>query len=79
MVHPITPTRYNEDIKVMKMENRHNCNLCKKTTIITQIGAICLGNKYRGKVIEEDDAICDEYEFGDLSNFQKRFLKLRNR
>lgn len=42
----------------------HNCNLCKKTKVFCEIGNVCFGERYRGKIIDKDDTICDEYEFG---------------
>lgn len=49
----------------------HNCNLCKKTTMISRIGAICLDGKFRGKPIKHDDTICEEYEFGGFIELTK--------
>ncbi len=54
----------------------HNCNLCKKTTIIPLVGAICFGERFRGKPIERDNAICDEYEFGGFIELAKGILNI---
>lgn len=59
-------------------ETCHNCNLCKKATMISRIGAICLGEKFRGKPIKHDDTICEEYEFGGFIDLAKEVLSIPN-
>lgn len=56
----------------------HNCNLCKKKTIIPQIGVICFGEKFRGKNIEKNNEICEEYEFGGFIDLAKEVLSIPN-
>lgn len=58
------------------MENNHNCNLCKHAKIFPKIGNICYGKKYRGKVIEKDDTICEEYEFGGFVELSEKLSKI---
>lgn len=55
----------------------HNCNLCKNKTYISRIGNVCTGEKFRGKPIEKDDTVCDEYEFGGFIELEESIYRLR--
>lgn len=58
------------------MEHKgHNCNLCKNTTLL-KIGKICIGKKFEGKIIEKDDKICDEYEFGGFIDLSQKLTQI---
>lgn len=57
-------------------EKGHNCNLCKKSELFPQIGNVCLGEKCRGKIIEDNDTICEEYEFGGFIELAERLKKI---
>lgn len=54
----------------------HNCNLCKNKIYLSQIGNVCTGEKYRGKIIEKDDNVCDEYEFGGFISLAENISKI---
>lgn len=55
----------------------HNCNLCKKSKLFPKIGNVCLGEKYRGKIIEDNDKICEEYEFGGFIELAEGLKKIQ--
>lgn len=57
-------------------EKVHNCNLCKNTKLFSKIGNVCFGKKHRGKIISEDDAICEEYEFGGFIELSEKLKKI---
>lgn len=54
----------------------HNCNLCKNKIYISQIGNVCFGEKFRGKIIENNDKICDEYKFGGFIDLAEKIAKI---
>lgn len=57
-------------------EKGNNCNLCKNTMIFPRIGKICFGKKYRGKIIDDNDKICEEYEFGGFIELAEGLKKI---
>ena len=60
------------------VENKgHNCNLCKNTKIFPQIGNVCIGDKRKGKIIDADNKICEEYEFGGFIELRESIYRLR--
>lgn len=49
----------------------HNCNLCKNAKAFLKVGNVCFGKKFRGKIIDENDTVCEEYEFGGFIDLAK--------
>lgn len=60
------------------MRNKgNNCDLCKNTRILPKIGKICVGKKFCGKVIDDDNnTICEEYEFGGFIELAEGIKKI---
>lgn len=58
-------------------KNGNNCNLCKSAKYIPHYGNICIGEKCRGRIIDNNDTICDEYEFGGFIELEERIKNLQ--
>ena len=58
---------------------KYNCNMCKNAKMCLPVGNICLGEKFRGKVIKYDDTICDEFEFGGFIELSESIKKIPTR